>query len=296
MTKKLLLTDSYFVTQAHISELRNSGYEVIHLDVPAATEEQLIEAIKGVSVYILGGIEQVTAKVVEASDKLETIIFCGVDYDKFIPGAETAYQRGVKIYNAPGANAVAVAEFGLGVAILMQRQLLGVSRTGDKHYLTTGSLQGTTIGIIGVGNIGHKLIEMLQPFEPHEIIYYNRSRKEAPGRQAELEEVAEISDVIFVSLPMKAGQVLDANFIAKLKPGSLLVSISPMNLIDMDALLPRLQAGDIRAAIDWPSPSDDFDKLPLETWYSVNSHSAYNTKLAGKFVGDSVTQKAIELI
>jgi phosphoglycerate dehydrogenase-like enzyme len=296
MTKKLLVTDSYFVTGQHISELQDAGYEVTHLDVPSATEQQLVDAIKGVSVYILGGIEQVTDKVIEAADALEAIIFCGVDYDKFIPAADQAKQKGIAIYNAPGANATAVAEFALGVALLMQRQLLSVSRGGDKKYFTAASLQGVTIGVIGAGNIGVKIIEMVQPFGPHEIIYYNRSPKDVPGRQVSLSELVETANVIFLALPMKSGQVLTSDLIARLKRGSLLVSISPINLIDTDALLPRLQSGDIRAAIDWPSPSAEFDELPLESWYSVGSHSAYNTAIAGKLVGDAVAQKARELL
>ena len=109
MTKRLLATDSFFIKDENIAKLKEAGYEVIHLDVPAATEEELIEAIQDVSVYILGGIEQVTDEVINSANKLEAIIFCGVDYDKFIPGAALAESKGVKLYNAPGVTAVAVA-------------------------------------------------------------------------------------------------------------------------------------------------------------------------------------------
>lgn len=296
MTKKLLVTDSFFIKDNHIDQLKNAGYDVVHLDKSVATEQELIDVIKDISVYILGGSEQVTDAVIAASDKLETIIFCGVDYDKFIPGAAAALSRGITLLNAPGANATAVMEFALGVVLMMQRRLISISRIGDQEYLTTGSLQKSTIGIIGAGNIGVKIMDTVKSFEPNEIIYYNRTPKELFARQVELDELVQTADIIFLALPMKAGCILNSELIAKLKKGSLLMSISPVGLIDFDALLPRLQNKEIRAAIDWPSPSKAFDELPLENWYSVTSHSGYDTAEAVQGVANSVTTKAISLL
>jgi phosphoglycerate dehydrogenase-like enzyme len=297
MTKKLLATDSFFLKEDNIEKLKAAGYEVIHLDLPAATEAELIEAIQDVSVYILGGIEQVTDTVINAADKLEAIIFCGVDYDKFIPGAELAKSKGVQLFNAPGVNAVAVAEFAIGTALLMQRQLVGISRSGDKRYLSTDSIQGSVVGVIGAGNVGRKIIEGVVSFTPNEIIFYNRSSQDVPfARQVELEELVASSDIIFLALPMKAGLILDANLISRLKEDMLLVSISPMNLIDIDSLSSRLIAGNVRAVIDWPSPTEELASLPLETFYTVNSHSAYNTEQAIKLVAEHVTDKAISIL
>lgn len=297
MTKKLLATDSFFMKDENLSKLIDAGYDVIHLDLPAATEEQLIEAIKEVSVYILGGIEQVTEAVINAANSLEAIIFCGVDYDKFIPGASLAESKGIKIFNAPGVNVVAVAEFAIGTALLMQRQLIGVSRSGDKQYLSTESIQGSTIGVIGAGNIGQKIIECILPFAPKEIVFFNRSPQDiSSARQVMIEELVAVSDIIFLALPMKAGLVLGAELVSKLKRGMLLVSISPMNLIDPESFSSRLLAGEIRAVIDWPAPSHELASLPLEAFYTVNSHSAYNTKQAIYLVAEDVTNKAISLI
>lgn len=296
MKKKLLITDSFFVPEGHKERLRDAGYEVVHLDKVKASEEELIDALKGVSVYIIGGTEEVNDRVIDSADTLETIIFTGVDYQKFVPGSAKAVEKGIKILNAPGANAVGVAEFAVGVALLMQRNLVSISRLGDKKYFTTGSLQDSVIGLIGVGNIGQTILDVVTPIQPKEVIYYNRSEKDIKARRVELDELLEKSDIIFLNLPMSAGQILDKNNIAKLKKGSLLVSISPYNLIDFDALLPRLQSGEVRCGVDWPSPSPDFDELPIDVWYSVNSHSAYNTKQAINKVSDSVTETAIKLL
>jgi lactate dehydrogenase-like 2-hydroxyacid dehydrogenase len=171
-----------------------------------------------------------------------------------------------------------------------------LSRLGSKQYVTTASIEGSTIGIVGAGDIGTKIIEIVSAFGPKEIIYYNRSEKDISARKVELEELAQQSDILFLSLPMSAGMIFDKYMISQVKRGALLVSISPLNLIDFDALLERLQKGELRASIDWPSPSAAFDELPIETWFSVMSHSAYDTVPAIQAVNNKVTDVAIGLL
>lgn len=296
MTKKLLITDTFFISDRHEQRLRDAGYEVSRLNESSASEDQLIEALRGVSVYILGGIEEVTSRVVESADSLEAIIFSGVDYSKFITGSEIAESKGIKLLNAPSANSSGVAEFAIGVALNMQRQLFSIGRTGTSKNITTRSIEVSTVGVIGVGNIGQKIINAITAFSPKEILYYNRSSKDVPAKTASLEDLVMESDVLFLTLPMSAGTVFNDALISKIKTDALLVSISPNNLIDYQALLFRLQKGEVRAAVDWPSPSPDFDELPLDVWFSVNSHSAYNTKSAITNVDDSVVATAIDLL
>jgi len=296
MAKKLLITDSFFISDVHVGRLIEAGYEVNRLNKAAATEDELIEALKDVSVYIIGGTEQVTDGVLESADKLEVIIFTGVDYSKFVPGEKTALAKGIKILNAPGANAVGVAEFAVSIALAMQRQLFSISRAGREKSVTTRSIEGSMIGVIGAGNIGQIIIKATEAFKPKEVIYYNRSSKNIVARQVGLGELVQISDIIFLTLPASAGMVLDSGLVSKIRKDCLLISISPNNLIDYSALLVRLKNGELRAAIDWPSPTDEFNDLPLDTWLSFNSHSAYNTHSAIRGVDDSITTTAISLL
>lgn len=296
MSKKLLITDSFFIFESHVKLLQSAGFQVIRLDIPNAAEAELIAALQGVAVYILGGTEQVTDNVIAAADALEAIIFPGVDYDKYIPNAAAARQKGIKLLNAPGANAIAVAEYAVAVALAMQRDLFGISRTGTKRFLTTKSVQGSVVGVLGAGNVAQAIIAGIKPFQPSEIVYFNRSPKSIDARQVELDELLANADIIFVTLPMKAGLILGAAQIAQLKTGCLLVNTSPMNLIDFAALLPRLQRNELRCAVDWPAPSPAFETLPLDVWFHAQSHSAYNTTEAIRRVSDSVTATAIGLL
>lgn len=296
MNGKILVTDSLFIFDEHVKKLEDAGYQVERLDKPSATEEELCEAIKGKIGYILGGIENVTKKVIESADELKAIAFTGTDWQVFIPGWEVAAAKGIKIVNAPAANAFAVAEFAMAVALSMQRNLFELGRTGDKKFETTKSLKGSIVGIIGAGNIGSKIIHSVQAFHPSKTLYYSRTRKDNLGAEyVEFNELLGQSDIVFVAVPKSAGTLLDEEQYKNMKPGSLLVSISAENM-NFESLLPYLQSGKLRVAIDWPSPSIEFEQLPLGTWFNTNDHTAYNTYEANKTGSDMAIESLLNLL
>ncbi len=177
MKGKILITDSLFIFPEHEKQLLDAGYECERLDTPTATEEQLIENLKGKVGYILGGIEKVTDAVIESTDELKAIIFTGADWLNFIPGHELATKKGIAIANTPGANAYAVAEYTLTLILAMIRNILELGCTGDKKFETTRSLNQLTVGIIGMGNIGSLMARHLHSLGAKEIIYYSRQQK-----------------------------------------------------------------------------------------------------------------------
>ncbi|HSW37810.1 MAG TPA: NAD(P)-dependent oxidoreductase [Candidatus Saccharimonadales bacterium] len=296
MKGKILVTDSLFIFDEHIKQLEVAGFEIERLDKATATEEELCKAIKGKVGYVLGGIEKVTQKVIDAADELKVIAFTGADWRALITGCEKATEKGIAITNAPGGNAYAVAEFALATGLAMQRNLFELGRTGDKTFQTAQSFKDATIGVVGTGKIGGKIIASLKGFSPKKIVYYSRTQKDNAADFVDFDELLMVSDVIFVAVPGSAGELFNAEAIARIKEGALLVSISPMNVINFDALLSRLKTGSLRAAIDWPAPSGEFKKLPLSVYYGSNSHTAYNTYQALKECSDMATQSIINLL
>src|SRR5467141_223504 len=120
MKGKILITDTLFMTDEHVKRIEKAGYEVERLDKTAATEDELITALKGKVGYVLGGIEKVTDNVIESADKLKVIAFTGADWQALITGWEKAKAHGIKISNAPGANSPAVAELAITLTLAMQ--------------------------------------------------------------------------------------------------------------------------------------------------------------------------------
>src|SRR5882757_6273946 len=121
MKEKILITDSLFIFPEHEKLLNDAGYEIERLDKLSATEDELVEAIKDKVGYILGGIEKVTEKVIDAGDKLKAIIFTGIGYKDFIPAWEHATEKGIAIANTPNAPTHAVSEWAITMALAMNR-------------------------------------------------------------------------------------------------------------------------------------------------------------------------------
>lgn len=300
MKGKILITDTLFIADEHEEQIRAAGYEIERLPKANATEEELISALQGKVGYVLGGIEKVTDKVIESATDLKVIAFTGADWQAIIPGWEKAKERGVKISNAPGANAPAVAEFAFGMTLLMQRNMLELGRVGDKSFETTNTLQNAEVGVIGAGNIGSRIVKMVAAFAPAKIRYHSRSPK--PDLDAEHAEHADLqtllskSDVVIVAAPGSIGTIFNDSALKSMKNNALIVSISPRNLIDFDALLPFLEEGHLRVAVDWPAPSEKFSKLPFHSWYNTTNHTAYNTKSVIQLCSDMGTKSLLNLL
>lgn len=300
--KSILITDSLFIFPEHEQKLRDAGFELTRLDKPKATEEELIEAVKGKHGYILGGIEQITDKVIESADMLEAICFTGSDWRHFVPGYKLATEKGIAIANCPGANAAAVAEYTMALMLSMTRELFDLGRTGTKSFKTTKTLQNSAVGIIGMGHIGEKIARMLKTFGVKEILYFSASQKpeleqELGIRFVPVETLLKESDVVTLHTSKQAGKgYFSKDYLALMKNGSLLVNCSFEGSVDTDALYEELQSGRIKAAFDTEIHDERFKELPLNTWYHSNASTAYNTDFANQLASDLATESIINLL
>jgi len=301
MKPTILITDSLFIYPEHEQQIKDAGYEIERLDKPAATEEELVSAIKGKVGYILGGIEKVTDKVIEASDQLKAIIFTGADWLNFIPSHELVTKKGIAIANTPGANAYAVSEYTLTMILAMTRNVFELGRTGTKKFETTKSLNQLTVGIVGMGNIGSRMARLLKALGVKEIIYYSRTQKpevekETGARFVTLEELLKQSDIVTLHASKEAGAgFIGKNELAQMKDGALLVNCSFTGAVEADSLLAELESGRLRAVQDDPV-DERFSKLPLSVWFSSNSHTAYNTQEANKTASDMAVKSLLNLL
>jgi phosphoglycerate dehydrogenase-like enzyme len=299
MSQKILITDSLFIFPEHEKMLADAGYEIERLNKLIATENELVEAIKGKVGYILGGIEKVTEKVIDAGDNLKAIVFTGIGYKDFIPAWEHATKKGIMIANTPDAPTHAVSEWAVTMALAMNRGIFDLGRAGQKDFMTTRGIEGLNIGIIGLGRIGKHISEMLKVFRPASISYYSKhSRSDTEDVQPkELETLLSDNDIIFLCVSSDAGK----NFIAEkelsqMKDGALLVSFVHEDIINKEALLKELESGRIRAVSDYPAKNEAFKKLPLSVWNCFNGSNAFNTFTELKLTSDTATQSLLNLL
>ncbi len=301
MKPKILVTDSLFIFDEHVKKLEAAGYEVERLDKPEATEEELCKAVKSKVGYVLGGIEKVTDKVIDAADELKAIVFTGIGYKSFIPAWEFATKKNIAIGNVPDGPTQPVAEWSVAAALVMNRGLFELAAPDGKTFLTTSGLEGQTIGIIALGRIGGRIAEMVQPFRPATTLYYSTHRHEDKEKSlglkfTELDTLLQKSDVVFLCVPDEVGHnFFTADHFANMKDGALLVSFMHSNIIDVGALYGALKGGKIRAISDYPM-DERFNKFPQSTFYSFKASNAFNTQQSLKFTSDKATQALINLL
>lgn len=300
MNKTILVTDSLFIFPEHEKALVDAGYKVERLDKPEATEEELIQAVKGKTGYILGGVERITDKVISAADDLKAIVFTGSDWKAFITGHEAATKRGIAIANTPGANSYAVGEYAITLMLAMMRNVFELGRTGTKKFQTTQSLNELTVGIIGMGKIGPQVATSLQALGAKRVVYFSRTRKpevEAKGIEyLAMNDVLSQSDAVFLLIPKSSGDgFLGAKELGLMKGGALLVNVASRSLVDREALYGELKSGRLRAVQDGPA-DERFNELPLSVWFNSNESAAYNTLGANKTASDMAVASIINLL
>lgn len=298
MKGKILITDSLFIGSEHEQKLISAGYEIERLDVPSATEEQLVEAIKGKVGYILGGIEKVSNKVIDAGDSLKAIVFTGIGYKDFINDPEYATKKGIAIANTPDAPTYAVAEWAITMALAINRNIFDLGRLGEKQFMTSKGIEGQRIGIVGMGRIGKQIASMISVFRPLSISYYSKHIHADTGYSfLDLQSLMKESDIIFICVSKDAGEnFIGAEELASMKDGALLVSFVARGIVNQEALLVELQSGRIRAVTDGSIKDPKAKDLPLGTYYSFNGSNAFNTFIEIKTCSDGATQSMINLL
>lgn len=298
---KILVTDSLFIGPKYVKRIEDAGFAVERLDKPHASEEELIEAVKGKVGYILGGVENITAPVIEAANELKVIGFTGSGWSGHIPVGVEAAEKGILITNTPGSTTEAVSEFAVGLILMMLRRMLDLGRTGELAFATTPGLSDVQIGLVGMGSIAQKVVHILHGFGVKDIYYWNRTRRKdleaASGlHYMELPELMGKSDLISSHVSDEAGTLINQKLISITKPDVIFINTGAHISFDMDALFTALSAGKARAAFDMPVTDERFKDLPLNTWFVMNANTGFNTTTTIDLTSDMVTESVINVL
>lgn len=300
MSDKILVTDTLFIFDEHLRKLKDAGFEVVRLNKPKATEEELCKAIKGKIGYILGGMERVTKRVIEAADDLKVISFTGIGYKGFIPGWEYAKERDITITNAPDGPTQAVAEWAITAALVMNREFFELGRAGKRSFAVTKGIEGQNIGIVGFGRIGTQIGEMIKVFRPNRISYFSKSHHQDKEHitgidYKPVDELLKSSDIVFLCVSDDAGEnFFGAKELNQMKKNSLLVSFMHPGILNKAALHDALTAEKIRAISDYPM-DERFNDFSLSTWYCMNGTNTI-TEGEVQLTSDLVTDSIINVL
>jgi phosphoglycerate dehydrogenase-like enzyme len=164
----------------------------------------------------------------------------------------------IVVTSASGVLADQVAEHALGLAIACTRRLplfLGQQSRREFVRRPTRDLTGATVGIVGLGGVGRRLVEVLGPFRPR-ILATDWYPCDAPPGVASLRgpdalhDLLREVDVLFLCAPLTPHTrgMIDARALATLRPGAILVNVARGPLVDEAALAAALHSGHLDAA------------------------------------------------
>lgn len=192
---------------------------------------------------------------------------------------QAATERGVRVVNAPGRNASAVAEFTIGAIIAETRNITkghDALRRGEfrgdlyRADITGDELSDMTVGVIGYGNIGTRVVRLLRAFGCRILVTDPYVELRAEDREAGVDQVALdllLAESDVVSLHPRVTEetrgMIGAAALAAMKPGAFIVNTARGPLMDYDALYEALASGHLRGAMletfaiepvppDWP--------------------------------------------
>jgi len=188
----------------------------------------------------------------------------GMDY----VDAAAAKARGIAVWNCPTSNNEEVSDHAMLLILATQRRLLPfamAARDGDWDVYEwpllreIHRLQSRTVGIIGLGRIGRLVAQKLRGFRPT-VIACDPFIESSPDPEVELvsmDELAARSDIVVscAALTDTSRAIINADFLAKTKPGVLIVNVSRGGIVDEDALADALDRGHVAyAGLDVRSP------------------------------------------
>lgn len=202
----------------------------------------------------------------------------------------------VSLTNSKGAVEDATAEHCLALILASIRQLpLAGQRQREQNWTRTwtSSLHGSRIVLLGSGGVGSEIRSRLLPFKPAELTTFARTERvhEQGYRIYSLDRLRGFlptADVVIVALPHtpETEQLIDADFLAAMKDGALLVNVGRGPIVDTEALLLELLAGRLHAALDVTDPE------PLPANHAL--WSAPNCIITPHMAGD--TEQFIALV
>jgi lactate dehydrogenase-like 2-hydroxyacid dehydrogenase len=207
----------------------------------------------------------------EAGTSLVVVANYAVGYDNI--DLDAARARGVRVTNTPDVLTNATAELAVGLMLAAARRIAeadSMVRGGRWAELVGREVAGATVGLVGFGRIARRVAELLGGFEVRLLATSRSSGAPSPGvERLELLDLLGESDFVSVHVPLapETRHLIDANALAAMRPGAILVNTSRGAVVDTMALIDALRSGHLGAAgldvyEDEPHVPPDLRELP----------------------------------
>jgi phosphoglycerate dehydrogenase-like enzyme len=268
-------------------EMKPAGFDIAVVD---ATGPEFLAAAKDAEYFMGFGRNPLGPDFYAAAKNMKLVQLISAGYNTI--DLEAARRARVPVANNGGANSVAVAEHAVMLILATLKKLhwqhnnvtAGKWRVGDFAETRLYELEGKTVGIVGLGNIGKKVARRLRGFDC-KIVYYDIIRlpeheEDVLGvRYVLLDELLKTADVVTLHTPLTSvtqSMISDAQF-ELMKPTAILVNTCRGPVVDERALhkaliTKRIAGAGLDVMVDEP-PSKDNPLLNVDSC-TITPHTA----------------------
>jgi len=245
--------------------------------------------------------------VLRAAHDVKLIQLVSVGFDRM--DLKLCRELGIPVANNGGANALDVAEHTIALILSFYRRMVEMDsnvRTGQWNMIDSGAttycIDGKTVGIVGLGQIGQRVARLLGAFGAN-LLYYDpyppapSVAHELKAQRVTLEELFQRSDIVTLHIPLNEGThgLVNERLLALMKPTALLVNTCRGPVVDEAALTAALQerriAGAALDVLEQEPPEPNNPLLQLEN-VLFTPHTAGVTRdtwpRRGKFIFENL--------
>lgn len=281
------------IIDEHKEKLEAMGHEFIVYNDNAKNDDELANRLEDTDIAIITN-KPLSANVIDKAKNLEMIdvAFTGVDHIDL----DAVKENGITLLNASGYSDDSVAELVIGLTIAVMRKFNENRENifdGQNNNLMGETIGRKKFGIIGTGNIGIKLIKILQAFDCEILAYSSTEKDEVKDlgvKYVELDTLLEQSDIISLHIPnnKETKHFLGKEELDKIKENSILINCARGPVVDNDYLAKLLNEDKIRAGIDV------FDmEPPLQSDYPLrNAKNVVLTNHVGFYTKEAMVNRA----
>lgn len=265
----------------------------------AEVDRRLIATIGDADAVIVSiGSPRITGEILDACPNLR---FVGeLEGDRFASriDVEAAWERGVRTVDTTNGSSYGVAEWALAMMMIglrnageqfrdiIDRKPAFHSVPWESRTFKPDELTGRTVGLIGCGIIGRRLLELLEPFHTTTYVYDPYVPREFADIYdvtfTSLDSVMSMSDVVACLAPITPATrgMLGAREFDLMRDGAVFVNVSRGAIVDTAALIAKLREGRIVAALEVFDPEPIPEDSPIRDLRNVflTAHTAAATK------------------
>lgn len=221
------------------------------------TEEALIDALDGVEVLFTTSRLPITRRVLASADSLRLVAKIGTGIDTI--DLDAAAEHGVAVVYTPGMNALSVAEHALTLLLAVKRNVLIGQRALEAgkwrdEVPNARPVAGTSVGIVGFGNVGSRLAGLLDGFNvdvyAHDPYVHEIDAQITGATLTDLETVLSEPEAVVVTAEhtTETRGMIDADALATMADDAVLVNTARGPIVDTAALIAALRDGTIAGA------------------------------------------------